>query len=515
MYRIGIDVGGTNTDAVVLKGQQVVESVKLPTTEDVITGVTSALAVVMAKGAITANSVSAVMIGTTHFLNALIEGNGLNKVAVLRLCGKATASLPPMVDWPPALREQVSGYVSALPGGAEYDGAPIAELDVAKLKEACRDIRELGLTSIAISSVFAPVKADDEKRARDIVMSEIPGARVSLSHEVGRLGLLARESACILNASLHKLGKKTLSALSQALLKLELNCPLYLTQNDGTLMSAAHAERFPIFTLASGPTNSMRGAAFLSGLKNAIVIDIGGTTSDIGLLVEGFPRERVQGAEIAGVRTNFKMPDVLSVGLGGGSIVNSAGDDLSIGPVSVGFRLQQEARIFGGDTLTATDIAVAHGLLVLGNPATLGDLSPALVERAVDRMQDMLSAGIERMKPGKQDIPVILTGGGSVLVKGELIGNCRVIRPPHYASANAVGAAIAQISGEVDRIFSVERDQRASALEAAKTEARQKAVAAGAKPDTVDIVEVDETPLAYLPNNATRIRVKAIGELLA
>jgi hypothetical protein len=234
-----------------------------------------------------------------------------------------------------------------------------------------------------------------------------------------------------------------------------------------------------------------------------------------GLLVEGFPRERVQGAEIAGVRTNFKMPDVLSVGLGGGSIVNSAGDELSIGPVSVGFRLKQEARIFGGDTLTATDIAVAHGLLVLGNPATLGNLSPALVDRAVDRMQDMLSAGIERMKPGKQDIPVILTGGGSVLVKGELIGNCRVIRPPHYASANAVGAAIAQISGEVDRIFSVERDQRAAALEAAKTEARQKAVAAGAKPDTVDIVEVDETPLAYLPNNATRIRVKAIGDLLA
>lgn len=515
MYRIGIDVGGTNTDAVILEGQRVVESAKLSTTEDVITGVTSALEFVMEKANVSADSVSAVMIGTTHFLNALVEGSNLNQVAVLRLCGNSTTSLQPMVDWPPLLKETVSGYVCTLPGGVEYDGSPITALDVGLLRKACQEIKRLGLDSVAISSVFAPVKADDEILAKEIVLSEIPGARVTMSHEVGRLGLLARESACILNACLQNLGKKTFSAFESAFSELKLSCPLFLTQNDGTLMSASYAAQFPIFTMASGPTNSMRGAAFLSGLKNAIVIDIGGTTSDIGLLVDGFPRESTQGAEVAGIRTNFKMPDVFSIGLGGGSIVAKVGEDPVIGPVSVGYRLKKKSRIFGGDTLTATDIAVSHGLFKLGDVTELADLEPSFVHRAVDKMQEMLSSGVERMKPSKQEIPIILTGGGSVLVKGDRIGECRVIRPPHYAAANAVGAAIAQVSGEVDKVYSLVREHRDLALEAAKSEARRKAVTAGANPDTVEIVEVDETPLAYLPNNATRIRVKAIGDLLA
>jgi len=131
--------------------------------------------------------------------------------------------------------------------------------------------------------------------------------------------------------------------------------PLYLTQNDGTLMSADFAEMYPVLTFASGPTNSMRGAAFLSGLKDAMVVDIGGTTSDIGALTHGFPREASVAVDIGGVRTNFRMPDVFSFGLGGGSIVRQ--DLLRIGPQSVGYRLTKEALVFGGDTLTTTDIA--------------------------------------------------------------------------------------------------------------------------------------------------------------
>lgn len=114
-------------------------------------------------------------------------------------------------------------------------------------------------------------------------------------------GLLQRESASILNASLHRIGKETVAAFRAAFTNLGMTCPLYLTQNDGTLMSADYAERFPVFTIASGPTNSMRGAAFLTGLTDAAVIDIGGTTTDIGMLVGGFPRSRSEGAVIAGV----------------------------------------------------------------------------------------------------------------------------------------------------------------------------------------------------------------------
>jgi N-methylhydantoinase A/oxoprolinase/acetone carboxylase beta subunit len=99
----------------------------------------------------------------------------------------------------------------------------------------------------------------------------------------------------------------------------------------------------------------MRGAAFLTGLKDALVVDVGGTTSDVGALRHGFPREANAVVQVGGVRTLFRMPDLFSFGLGGGSLVCE--DPLAIGPRSVGFRLTERARIFGGPDLTASDIA--------------------------------------------------------------------------------------------------------------------------------------------------------------
>ncbi len=129
-------------------------------------------------------------------------------------------------------------------------------------------------------------------------------------------------------------------------------------------MTVDYAERYPVATFASGPTNSMRGAAFLSGLTDCAVVDIGGTTSDVGVLQHGFPREASVAVEIGGVRTNFRMPDVLSLGIGGGSHVDGA----EVGPQSVGYELTTRALVFGGDTLTATDLAVAAGLAEIGDP---------------------------------------------------------------------------------------------------------------------------------------------------
>src|SRR5205823_12520761 len=133
----------------------------------------------------------------------------------------------------------------------------------------------------------------------------------------------------------------------------EIRPPLYITQNDGTVLPAEQARQFPVYSFASGPTNSMRGAAFLSKRDDAIVVDVGGTTTDIGALRHGFPREANNVVEIGGVRTLFRMPDLLSIGLGGGSLV--ARSALSVGPRSVGYRLVEEGLVFGGSELTATD----------------------------------------------------------------------------------------------------------------------------------------------------------------
>jgi len=125
----------------------------------------------------------------------------------------------------------------------------------------------------------------------------------------------------------------------------------------------------------------------------------------------------------------------------------------------------------------------------------------------------MIGEAVDRMKTSAEPIPVVVVGGGSVLLGDRLPGASRLVRPDHFAVANAIGAAIAQIGGEVDRIVSLDRVSRARALDDAKGEAVEKAVAAGASPGTVTIVDVEEVPLAYLPSNATRIRVKAVGDL--
>jgi N-methylhydantoinase A/oxoprolinase/acetone carboxylase beta subunit len=293
--------------------------------------------------------------------------------------------------------------------------------------------------------------------------------------------------------------------------ELGIPAPLYLTQNDGTLMSAAYAAQYPVLTFASGPTNSMRGAAFLSGLKDAMVVDVGGTTADVGALTHGFPREASVAVEIGGVRTNFRMPDVYSFGLGGGSLVRP--DPLQIGPQSVGYRLTQEALVFGGATLTATDIAVAAGVADIGEAAAVQQLDRPLVQAAMARMQAMTDAAVDRMKTSAAPLPVIVVGGGSILIAQPIAGASEMVTPQHFEAANAVGAAIAQISGEVDRVYALATMSRDDALADAKTEATSKAVAAGADPATVQIVDVEDVPLAYLPGNATRIRVKAVGDL--
>src|SRR5438093_661830 len=239
MRRIGIDVGGTNTDAVLLEDGRVVHAVKTPTTTDVTAGILTALAELAGHSEARRGVIDGAVIGTTHFVNAVV-----------------------------------------------------------------------------------------------------------------------------LTAARGDLARRTVAGFTQAIAASGITAPLYLTQNDGTVMSAATATALPVMSFASGATNSMRGAAFLSGLADAMVIDVGGTSTDVGQLRRGFPREANSVVEVGGVRTLFRMPDLLSIALGGGSIVER--HPLAVGPKSVGYRLTRDAVVFGGSTLTATDAAVAAGLAEIG-----------------------------------------------------------------------------------------------------------------------------------------------------
>ncbi len=512
MIRIGVDVGGTNTDAVVMDGANVVAGVKAATTADVMSGVVAALKAVLAEAKLEPAAIEVVMIGTTHFTNAVVQRRDLAQTAAIRLGLPATASLPPMVDWPEDLRAAIGNHYYMAHGGHEFDGREISALDEKELLGIADDIRAKGIRAVAISSVFSPVNTECETRARDILLRALPDVHFTLSSDIGRIGLLERENAAVMNACLCDLARLVVDAFRSALDACGVEARFYLTQNDGTLMDAAYAERFPVLTFASGPTNSIRGAAFLSGVSDAIVVDIGGTTSDVGALNKGFPRPATVAVEVGGVRTNFRMPDVFSLGLGGGSLVVDGPKGVTVGPRSVGYRLVSDAFVFGGATLTTTDVIVAAGRAVLGDPAKVVHLEPGLIAGAEARIADMLEAAVERSRLSPEPLPVIVVGGGSILVKDK-IGGLDVIKPNHFAVANAVGAAIAQVSGEIDRVYSLASMSRGEAIKDAEDKATAIAIAAGARPGSIEVVDVEDVPLAYLPGNATRVHVKVVGDL--
>lgn len=188
--------------------------------------------------------------------------------------------------------------------------------------------------------------------------------------------------------------------------------------------------------------------------------------------------------------------------------------DLRVGPRSVGYELTEKALVFGGDILTATDVIVAGGSEDIGDSGAVSQLEASFVSAVQERIMEMIAIAVDRMKTSATPVPVIVVGGGSILVTGEIEGASEIIKPDHFPVANAIGAAIAQVGGECDRIFSLAELSRDEALDQAKGEASDRAVNAGADADSIEIVDVEEVPLAYLPGNATRIMVKAIGDLV-
>jgi N-methylhydantoinase A/oxoprolinase/acetone carboxylase beta subunit len=514
-YRLGVDVGGTNTDAVLIdENLDVAAAEKLPTTSDVYSGINTAIHTILAKSGIDRKLIKKAMLGTTQCTNAIVERKNLSRIGILRIGAPATKAITPMVDWAEDLA-QIAGIKEIIRGGFEYDGKELAAFDEAAARKFFETCKSLGIQSVAISQIFSVVRDDHEQLAANICR-EILGENAYVSHSsrIGSMGLIERENATILNAALHDVSRRFTEGFVNSLAEQGVTeADIYFSQNDGTLMSMEQARRYPILTVACGPTNSIRGASFLSSLSNALVIDIGGTTTDFGILQNGFPRESSVAVTIGGVRTNFRMPDVISIGLGGGSIVREDHGEVTVGPDSVGYQITEKALVFGGDTLTATDIAVRLGLADVGDPAKAAHIGKALAEKALARILEMVEDHLDSMKTSSDDVDVILVGGGSILLPDKIRGARKLYKPGHFAVANAIGSAISKVSGVYEKLVSFDEIPREKALETGKQEAIELAVKAGAKPETVEIVDVEDVPLQYQPNNTNRVKVKAAGEL--
>ncbi|XP_005109931.1 uncharacterized protein LOC101854605 [Aplysia californica] len=576
---IGVDIGGTNTDVVLICHRdgrpQVLSEVKELTSSDVTTGVKKAVLRGLLQAKSKGHTVNPIQvnIGTTHFVNAVVQGKDLAKVAVIRICGPVSEELPPFSDIPAGLTNIIRGSAHLVHGGFRYDGKEHEPIDEAQLRDVIEGVKKQGITNIAYIGIFSPTRPDQELRAREITREVFPEASVSLSHEIGHIGILQRENATILNECLKPLCKKTVSGFQSALEEIGVTSPVFLTQNDGTIISSEGVLEQPVLTFASGPTNSMRGATFLSELKDAIVIDIGGTTADAGVLKNGFPREASTHVKVGGVRTNFRMPDVVSVGLGGGSYVrerrNGKGEleGVAIGPRSAGLNLLKEALIFGDGTdsdsakrsTTTTDIAVAAGFYKLGDPKRVKGLDEGFVRKSVEAIHAVLEELVDRIKLSREELPVVVVGGGSIVIDRTrpMRGATELIVPEHFGVANAIGAALSKVSASLNTVVSLldlvdtaemegrvqeavkatttTDDPDGTKADLATNEARKPffsrardaaieeicrkvktlVVAAGADETTIEILDKQDSVIPYMPGNATQIFVKMVGDLAA
>jgi len=188
-------------------------------------------------------------------------------------------------------------------------------------------------------------------------------------------------------------------------------------------------------------------------------------------------------------------------------------DGTRIGPQSVGHKLVTEGLIFGGKTLTTTDILVAGGYADIGDRSGVSHLGTSVVTQAKATLHRMLNDNIEMMKPGGKEMPVILVGGGAILVTDGLNAASNLHRPENAGVANAIGAAIAQVGGEAERMVSYRQTPRDEAIASVTHGATERAVKAGADPKTIRAVDIEETAVPYMDEGATRVRVKVIGEL--
>ncbi|KAI1333331.1 hydantoinase [Xylariaceae sp. FL0255] len=521
MLRIGVDVGGTNTDGVLLdpsraseEDRGIVAWHKAPTTADPSDGINDAITSMFKSAAVDRDSIASVTIGTTHFVNAVVERDAarLSRVAVLRLCGPFSQHALPCVDWPQDLRELILGHAALLEGGLEVDGFLISDINEAQIRKECATIREKGINSIVVNGVFSPIDTVErqEERAAEIVRAEIPGCDVVSSKDVASLGFLERENAAILNASILAFARKTLRSFQAPIKRLGLKCPVFITQNDGSIMPATMASKLPIRGFSSGPTNSMRGAAFLLQSKlseDIMVVDIGGTTTDVGLLLaNGFPRQQAAYSDLGGVRMNFPTPDIKSIGSGGGSIVRENNGNLTVGPDSVGYNITKDSRVFGGSILTATDCTIlSDPSLIIGDSKLVeGALSDENVSRFRALVKHKLERTIDQMKTFPGDIPVLLVGGGAIIAPDQLKGASRVFKPRWAAVANAIGAATARVSAVIDTVRSTEFETTEQILKQICEEAIEKTASLGAVKATVSIVE-------YIANQY-RFTVRTAGD---
>ncbi|CAD0184707.1 Acetophenone carboxylase gamma subunit [Ruegeria sp. THAF57] len=405
---LGVDTGGTYTDAVLVRDEKdVIASAKsLTTRADLAIGVGKAISAVLEQAQVSPDQVSMASLSTTLATNALVEGQG-GRVALVYI-GFKQADLDRH-----GLKDALKGDPAVvLSGGHTHAGAEAAPLDIDALLSFLDS--HTGVSGFAVAAQFATRNPAHELEAARII-AEKTGAPVTCSHHLSaKLNGPKRAVTAVLNARLIGMIDRLIGRAQDQLVDLGISAPMMVVRGDGALMSAEQARDRPIETILSGPAASIVGASWLTGAENALVSDIGGTTTDIALIRDGKPAIDPAGAQVGGFRTMVEAVAMRTHGLGGDSQVHVKTEGLP-GGVFLGPR-----RVLPVSLIAVEHPEVVHPVLdaqlrattvgehdtrfarrVPGLPAQgLGPREDALLDRLGDRVVPLSELLKTRMESG-------------------------------------------------------------------------------------------------------------------
>ena len=324
-YGLGVDTGGTFTDAVIvdLDDYSIVSKKKSPTTHhDLSIGLYNSVDAVLKASEIDPSQIVTVGISTTLATNSVLEKKG-GRVGLI------------LIGWNPMdpvyFGEDKQIFIK---GGYDVRGRAINSLS---LEEATAAINEISrdVDAIAISGLFANVNATQERKVKKLAM-ELSGLPTVAGHELSsELGVGLRAETAVLNGKLIPIVDKFFDDVQKTLVSKGINAPIMVYKGDGSVMTLEQAKQYPVQTILSGPAASSMGGRILSNKKNFVMVDIGGTSTDIAVMEEGFPQIQYKGAEVGGWRTRVKAVDMHTIALGGDSRISTKESKFFFGPQRV------------------------------------------------------------------------------------------------------------------------------------------------------------------------------------
>ena len=455
---IGIDVGGTTTDAVLLEGSHLLGSAMVPTDPDDLSGCLLEALDALLTG-VAPGDIHRVVLSTTVITNLIAEGKA-DPVGLILIPGPGTN--PRDYPLPPA--ELVDGAI-------DFRGREIRALDVRGVRAAGAALAAEGLRKVAVVGKFSQRNHSHELQAERILAEAFPELQVELGHRVsGRLNFPRRAATTLLTVSTRDHYRDFAVRMAAALRRRGLQAPVHVLKADGGTVPLEKSVACPVETIFSGPAASAMGALALGPLgQTSVVVDVGGTTTDMALILSGRPLLASKGAQVDGLLTHVRTFAVKSVGLGGDSAVRVRGGALVLGPDRLG-----PAACLGGPAPTPTDALRVLGLTALGDAALArGSMEPAarslgltpeqLAEQVLEAMVAGIVGEIEGMFTRWEQEPVYRiwellqkerirpqtvmgVGGASpplVPLVAERLG-ARPLVSTYAAVANAIGAAAAR-----------------------------------------------------------------------